>query len=271
MKRIHFEVADSTNSQARLLAASYPDERLLVTAAEQTAGRGRQGRQWISPRGGAWMTIVWPMRLPPTAYRAASLAAAVGVRRALAELIIRGMPAEAAEFAPRPLVKWPNDLLIDDAKVVGILCEQSLGTAPSGNVIYVGIGVNVAFDQALLDAPTSGEKLRHPATTLANAAGRTIEIEETVELVSQKVVDVLEQFECHGLAGAPADRQALLDELRGALAYVGQRQTWRSPQGAISGRVLGIDDEGRLMIDDGRKVVICDAGELDGGGDSGLL
>ena len=76
MRRIHFEVTDSTNSQARLLAAAHPGERLLVTAAEQTAGRGRQGRQWISPRGGAWLTIAWPMRLAPAAYRAASLAAA---------------------------------------------------------------------------------------------------------------------------------------------------------------------------------------------------
>jgi BirA family biotin operon repressor/biotin-[acetyl-CoA-carboxylase] ligase len=265
MRRIHFELTDSTNTQARLLAVSHPGERLLVTATEQTAGRGRQGRHWISPRGGAWLTIAWPMRLAPPAYRAASLAAAVGVRRALVELIARGMPPEAAAFAPRPLVKWPNDVLIDDAKTAGILCEQSLGIASSSNVIFIGIGINVAFDQSLLDEPPGGEALRHRATTLSNAAGRVIEVEEAIELVSQEVVDALEQFESYGLAGTEAGRASLLDELRSSLAYVGDRRTWLSPRGEISGRIVGIDDDGRLLLDDGHGILACDAGELSGG------
>ena len=265
MRRIHFDVTDSTNTQARLLAAAHPGERLLVTAAEQTAGRGRQGRQWVSPRGGAWLTIAWPMRSAPPTYRAASLAAAVGVRRALVELLARGMPPEAMSFAPRPLIKWPNDLLIDDAKVVGILCEQSLGSASSSNVIFIGIGVNVAFDQSLLDEPPGGEALRHLATTLSNAAGRPIEVEDVIELVSREVADALEQLETWGLAGTAADRPSLLDELRGSLAYVGSRRTWLSPRGEISGRIVGIDDDGRLLLDDGHGVLACDAGELSGG------
>lgn len=265
MRCIHFEVTDSTNSQARLLAAAHPGERLLVTAAEQTAGRGRQGRQWISPRGGAWLTIAWPMRLAPPAYRAASLAAAVGVRRALVKLLTRGMPAEAIGFAPRPLIKWPNDLLIDDAKVVGILCEQSLGSASNSSVIFIGIGVNVAFEQALLDEPPGGEALRHRATTLSNAAGRAIDVEEAVELVSREVADALEQLEACGLAGSAAGRQSLLDELRDSLAYVGSQRKWLSPRGEISGHIVGIDDDGRLLLDDGHGILACDAGELSGG------
>ncbi|MBA4106476.1 MAG: biotin--[acetyl-CoA-carboxylase] ligase [Pirellula sp.] len=265
MRRIHFELTDSTNTQARLLAASYPGERLLVTAAEQTAGRGRLGRQWVSPRGGAWLTIAWPMRLAPAAYRAASLAAVVGVRRALVELLTRGMPAEATGFAPRPLIKWPNDLLIDDAKVVGILCEQSLGSVSNGNIIYVGIGVNVAFDQSLLDEPIGGEKLRQRATTLSNAAGRVIAVDDVIELVSAEAAAALEQLEARGFAGAaPAGRPSLLDELRESLAYVGSKRTWLSPRGEINGVIVGVDDDGRLLLDDGQSVTACDAGELSG-------
>ena len=263
MRRIHFELTDSTNTQARLLAAAHPGERLLVTAAEQTAGRGRQGRQWISPRGGAWLTIAWTMRLAPAAYRAASLAAAVGVRRALIELLTRGMPAEAAAFAPRPLIKWPNDLLIDDAKVVGILCEQSLGSVSNGNVIYIGIGVNVAFDQSLLDEPNGGEKLRQRATTLSNAAGRAIEVDDVVKLVSAEAAAAMEQLETSGFAGAVSPgRLSLLGELRESLAYVGSRRTWLSPRGEINGVIVGVDDDGRLLLDDGQSVTACDAGEL---------
>lgn len=211
------------------------------------------------------MTIVWPMRLASTAYGAASLATAIGVRRAVIELIARGMPPEAAEFAPRPSIKWPNDLLIDDAKVVGILCEQSLGSGPNRNVIYVGIGVNVAFDQSLLDEPIGGEKLRHRATTLSNAAGRAIDVEEVIELVREEVASALDRLEEFGFAGGATNgRQSLVDELRGSLAYVGSRRTWLSPRGEIDGRIVGIDDDGRLLLDDGRGVLACDAGELSG-------
>ena len=267
MRRIHFELTDSTNTQAKLLAAAHPGERLLVTADEQTAGRGRQGRQWLSPRGGAWLTISWPMRKEPTAYRAASLAVAVGVRQALVELLTRGMPAEAMANAPQPQIKWPNDILIDEAKVVGILCEQSLGRSSNANVLFVGIGVNVAFEQTIFDELSSGEKLRHRATTLSNAAGCGIEVDEVIELVTREVANALEQFEASGLAGATGGEPSLLAELRGALAYVGSERTWLYPRGSIVGRVLGIDDEGRLMIDDGREVIHCDAGELSGNGE----
>lgn len=264
MRRIHFDVTDSTNTQARLLAAIHPGERVLVTAAEQTAGRGRQGRQWLSPRGGAWMTIAWPMRLEPSAYRTASLAAAVGVRRAVLELATRGMPPEAAAFALDVRVKWPNDLLIDDAKVAGILCEQAVGARHGSDVIFIGIGVNVAFSQTILDEPTSGEPLRHRATTVSNAAGRAIEVEAVIDLVAEEVVQAMEQLERSGFAAPSAEgRQSLLAELRGALAYEGEVRRWRSPRGDVTGRVLGIDDDGRLLLEGDEGVIACDAGELE--------
>ncbi len=265
MQRIHFEVTDSTNSQARLLAAVHPGERLLVTAAEQTAGRGRQGRRWMSPRGGAWLTIAWPMQLTPESYRGVSLATAVGVRRALVELLRRGLPAEVVGVLPSPTIKWPNDLLIEKAKVAGILCEQSHGGTANSNAIYVGIGVNVAFDQSMLDEPKDGQRLRQRATTLSNAAGRTFAVEDVVEQVSRCVETALEQFEQCGLAIPPAaESHSLIDELRESLACVGERRTWVSPRGEVKGYIVGIDDEGRLLLDSNGRVIACDSGELSG-------
>ena len=113
MRRVHLAVTDSTNSHARGLAAVHRGERILVSADEQTAGRGRQGRRWQSPRGGAWMSLAWPMCNPPGAYGTASLVAAVAVLRGLCE----AAPA-CADFLE---VKWPNDLLLKGRKVAGIL------------------------------------------------------------------------------------------------------------------------------------------------------
>jgi BirA family biotin operon repressor/biotin-[acetyl-CoA-carboxylase] ligase len=266
MRRIHFDATDSTNTQAKALAAIHPGERLLVTAAEQTAGRGRQGRRWLSPRGGAWMTLVWPMTRDLHRYRGASLAAAVGVRRAIVELLCRGLPPEAVATLPRPTIKWPNDLLVEGAKVVGILCEQMQAEPSHGRLILVGIGVNVAFDQAVLDEPPDGEPLRHEATTLAAVSGREYAVEEVVNVVAAAVSAALTQLEEAGLAGPPAaGRPSLADELRGALAYLGCERQWLSPRGDVRGRVAGVDDEGRLLLAVGEQVIACDVGELSGG------
>lgn len=265
MRRIHFDVTDSTNTQARLLAASHLHERLLVTAAEQTAGRGRQGRRWLSPRGGAWMTIIWPMRKTPDAYRGASLAVAIGVRRALIELLQRGLPTEVASLVTRPLVKWPNDLLIEDTKVVGILCEQIRLGESADHALLIGIGVNVAFEQALLDDPQDGQQLRHRATTLSNVAGRPFETDDVIRQVSAAVEQSMEEFEAAGLAGAfAAGRPSLIDELRDALAYVGAQRRWLMPRGETSGRILGVDDDGRLLLDADGQILACEVGEISG-------
>lgn len=118
--RLHLRVTDSTSERAKALAPNAP-HGLLVTAAEQTAGHGRQGRSWTAPAGeGLLMSLVlrdWPELLP--------LVAAVAV-------------AETAGDEAR--IKWPNDILIDGRKVAGILIEGR----PQEGWAVLGIGVNVA-------------------------------------------------------------------------------------------------------------------------------
>lgn len=121
--RLHLRVCDSTSDRAKMLAAGGAPHGLLVTASEQTAGHGRQGRSWAAPTGEALlMSLVlrrWPQLLP--------LAAAVAV-------------AEAVGDGAR--IKWPNDLLVGDPprKVAGILVEGR----PQEGWAVLGIGINVA-------------------------------------------------------------------------------------------------------------------------------
>jgi BirA family transcriptional regulator, biotin operon repressor / biotin---[acetyl-CoA-carboxylase] ligase len=120
--RVHHRRTDSTNARARELAAAGAPHGTLVTAGEQTAGRGRQGRTWSAPPGRALlMSLVlreWPRLLP--------LAAALAV-------------AEIASQATT--IKWPNDVLLDGRKVAGILVE---GRSQEGWMV-LGIGLNVAL------------------------------------------------------------------------------------------------------------------------------
>lgn len=241
MRRIHFDTTESTNTEARRLAGSYPGECLLVTATTQSAGRGRHGRSWESPRGGAWLSFVWPTRQPPLAYSAVSLVAAIAVRRALLDVVA----------THRLQIKWPNDLLIDDRKVVGILCEQWPGDRENPGIIVMGIGINIDFDLALLPAD-----LRHPATTLSHALGHAVPVEDVIDAVAAQLEQALEEFEVSGFS---AD---LVGELASCLAYVGTERTWQSPRGEFTGRVMGIDAAGRLLLEVGGTIEAHDVGEF---------
>jgi BirA family biotin operon repressor/biotin-[acetyl-CoA-carboxylase] ligase len=131
--RLHLRVTDSTNARAKALAAAGAPHGTLVTASEQRAGRGRQGRTWTAPAGRALLLSLvlrdWPAVLP--------LAAAVAVAD------VAG--AEAA-------IKWPNDVLLGGAKVAGILVEGR----PQEGWAVLGIGLNVAVREDDLPAELRG-------------------------------------------------------------------------------------------------------------------
>jgi BirA family transcriptional regulator, biotin operon repressor / biotin---[acetyl-CoA-carboxylase] ligase len=123
--RLHLRRTDSTNTRARELAERGAPHGTLVTAAEQTAGRGRQGRTWTAPAGRALLcslVVREPIRLLP-------LAAGIAV---------------AETVGPEALLKWPNDVLIEGRKVAGILVEGR----PQERWAIVGIGINVAIRES---------------------------------------------------------------------------------------------------------------------------
>jgi BirA family transcriptional regulator, biotin operon repressor / biotin---[acetyl-CoA-carboxylase] ligase len=119
--RLHLRLTDSTNTRARELAAAGAPHGMLVTAAEQSAGRGRQGRTWTAPAGRALLCSVVVRDPPPL------LSLVAGV-------------ATAEAVGPRARLKWPNDVYVDRRKVAGILVEGR----PQEGWAVVGVGVNVA-------------------------------------------------------------------------------------------------------------------------------
>jgi BirA family transcriptional regulator, biotin operon repressor / biotin---[acetyl-CoA-carboxylase] ligase len=141
MPRVHFRRVDSTNARARALAEAGAPHGTLVTAAEQTAGRGRQGRTWSAPAGQALLFSL-VLRDPP---RLLPLAAGIAV---------------AEEAGSEASIKWPNDVLLDGRKVAGILVEGR----PQERWSVLGIGVNVA-----VELPELPPELRDRAGSLARA------------------------------------------------------------------------------------------------------
>lgn len=178
--RLHLRQTDSTNTRARELAAAGAPHGTLVTADEQTAGRGRQGRVWTAPAGRALLCSVI-LREPP---RLLPLAAGVAV----AEVVARDA-----------LVKWPNDVLIDGRKVAGILVEGR----PQERWAVLGIGLNVATRRQ--DFPL---ELRDRSASLELGPEA---IEPTLERLLRELELWLAAPESEVLA-AVRERDALLDQ-----------------------------------------------------------
>jgi BirA family biotin operon repressor/biotin-[acetyl-CoA-carboxylase] ligase len=229
--RLHLRRTDSTNERARELAAAGAPHGALVTAAEQTAGRGRQGRRWSAPPGSSLLMSLVLRPVP----RLLPLASAVAVCDA-----VEAGPG-AAGGAPR--IKWPNDIVIEQgeelAKLAGILIEAR----PQQGWAVLGIGLNVAV--SLDELPP---ELRSTAATLAASP-------EDVEPLLTALLGALQQR----LAEPPGQT---LSAWAGRDALKGRRVAWAPPGagGALAGEgvAAGIDGDGRLVV------------ALDGGGRTAL-
>jgi BirA family biotin operon repressor/biotin-[acetyl-CoA-carboxylase] ligase len=213
--RLHLRETTSTNDRARDLAAAGAPHGTLVTAAAQTAGRGRQGRSWSAPPGTALlMSLV--LRDPPPLL---PLAAAVAV-------------AEVCGDGAR--IKWPNDVLIEGRKVAGILAEGR----PQEGWAVLGIGLNVAL--RIEDLPP---ELHTTATTLARNPDQ---LEPTLHQLLQALARSLT------LAGAEVlDAYRERDALRGReVSWSGGAGVADGIDGA--GRlVVALPDGGRIALDAG--------------------
>ncbi|HEX4838520.1 MAG TPA: biotin--[acetyl-CoA-carboxylase] ligase [Solirubrobacteraceae bacterium] len=210
--RLHLRRTGSTNERARQLAIAGAPHGTLVTAAEQTAGRGRQGRVWSAPPGSSLLCSL-VLREPPALL---SLIAAVAVCEAI---------------GGQARVKWPNDVVIerarpDDnekvlAKLAGILIEGR----PQEGWAVLGIGVNVAV--RLEDLP-------------AEARGSAASLERPESAIEPLLADLLA-----ALARRMTEpTQALLDAWRERDALLGREVSWAEGHG----RAEGIDGDGRLLV-----------------------
>ena len=227
--RLHLRVADSTNERARELARAGAPSGTVVTATEQTAGRGRRGRAWTAPAGKALLCSAILRPLVP--------------EHALLPLAVPLAVCEAAEaLAPvRCAVKWPNDVWISGRKVAGILIE-----AHPPDWAVIGVGLNVSIEPGEFPAD-----LRHPATSIGHGVG----VEEALRALTAALTRWV-AAEAGLVAGEFARRDAL----------VGRRVEWEGAGGSAAsgaGTAGGVDERGNLVViaDDGERLTIG-AGEV---------
>lgn len=214
-----FEEIDSTNEEARRLAQRGEEGPLWLSATRQTAGRGRQGRNWETPSGNLAATLLVRPQRPQSEWPQLSFVTAV----AASDM--------AASLAPdaRIALKWPNDVLADGQKLAGILLENAHGA------LAIGIGVN------LTHYPAGTE---FPATSLA-ALGA--EVPPAGETLTRLAAAFAKWYEVWSAQGFSVIRDAWLARAHG----LGTRIRARLVKQERSGMFEGIDENGALLLNEG--------------------
>ena len=219
---VYLPSVDSTNRRARQLAAEGAPHGTLVIADEQTAGRGRRGRGWISPAGeGVFMSLILRPQSHPSEVARLSMQTALAVALSIAQTT--GLDAR---------IKWPNDIVCGGRKVCGMLLEMNADEQTVHDVV-AGVGINVhqtAF------AP----EIAQSASSLDLLCGESVSRAALVRAF-------LEAFEA---ADALTARGGLMDAYRARSATLGQRVQVIAPAGSFTGTALAVTDSGSLIVED---------------------
>lgn len=232
----YFSEIDSTNNVAKKLAEEGAEEGTIIIAETQTRGRGRRGKQWISPSGGVWMSIILRPRIPPS--EAPQLTLMTGV--AAAETIKNKFGLDVG-------IKWPNDILIGSRKVCGILTEAN---AKFSTLDYVVVGIGIDANVNTENFPSDVQK---SATSLKKELNKDIGGPELVQEFLKIFEDTYNEFKEGGFP-------EILGEWRRMSKTIGSYVEVRKQLGKIvRGEAVGITNEGALILelDNGnlRKVI----------------
>lgn len=233
------DIIGSTNEHLMLQAAAGASSGLVCLAERQTMGRGRRGREWISPYGSnIYLSLLWRFSLAPIELSGLSLAAGLAVVRALNHLGVTEIG-----------LKWPNDILWQEQKLAGLLLEVTgESEGPSQVVLGVGLNTRLSNQQAgSIDQPWVDLE-RIPG---GKEVGRNL---LAAELIHQ-LVDALECFAEHGLS-------PLLDEWQQQDLYHNKTVTLRMGNRTIVGKHMGIDENGALLLLHAGEMKAYYAGEV---------
>lgn len=222
-KIFYFEEVESTQNVAKTLVDAGLEEGTVVIAEKQTRGRGRVGREWFSPKGGLWLSIILKPNIPTSKVQRLSLLAGVAVAKTLKKL-----------YKLNAKLKWPNDVLIEGKKICGILVEAS-GDVDKVNYVIVGIGININVRF------TGRRELSTTATSILELLGKEVSM---VKLT----VKLLEEFEKLYLEFKHGEFSRIIEEWRKLSQTLGKKVKVESYEESFVGEALDVDEDGFLLV-----------------------
>lgn len=227
----YYEKTDSTNTRAKK-NHDMPDGTLFI-AEIQREGRGRQQKEWLSPKEtGIWMSLLLKPNTEPASISAITLIAGLAV--------CKGLPCEAK-------IKWPNDVIIGTKKVAGILTEMS-AEADAVHYVVCGIGINVNM------TAFTGE-LEDKATSIYIETGKTFKRARIVACIMNEFETLYKDFLEHGLTN-------IINDYKENCATIGREIRVIYNNREITGTAVSVDNDGSLIVDSGGEQIKVRSGEV---------
>lgn len=226
----------STNDEAKLNASG--DLPYVCIAEWQTAGRGRRGREWVSPYGAnVYMSLAWTFSEVAGSLDGLSLCVGIAVARAIGAVGIAGVG-----------LKWPNDLVVEQKKVAGILLELT-GELSGPIRVIIGIGVNVSMDKV------QGEAIDQDWTSLSRIAARKVSRNQLCAYILNELAEALPRFQNRGFADFVEQWNAM-DILSGneVVLHLADKQ--------VAGVAKGVASSGALLIEGASGIEQYRGGEV---------
>ena len=237
----HYNVADSTNIRAKEHFSKGASHGTLIVAEEQTDGKGRRGREWTSPKGEAvYMSLLLKPEFSPENASMLTLVMAVSLAKSLEQ--IYEMEAHHLQ------IKWPNDLVLNQKKIAGILTEMSADIT-SIHYVIIGVGINMNND-------CFSKELKEKATSLW--------LETRVQKTRAEVIaKILEHFEeDYETFCKTCDMQSLKADYEKYLVNKDISVRVLDPKGEYTGTARGINEKGELLVEKDGEIIPVYSGEV---------
>ena len=235
----YFSSLDSTNDEGKKRAIAGCAEGTLIITETQQGGRGRLSRGWFSPAAkGIWFSVVLRPPFPPQEAPKCTLMAAVALNRAIRD--VTGIPCG---------IKWPNDILCNGRKLVGILTEMS-AEMDAINHIVIGMGINVNID--VTEIPP---ELQDIATSISIEAGTEFSRLDLFIKILERLEEIYLRVRAEGLA-------TILDDWRQDSITLGHRVNVLAPDKSFTGKAVDIDEDGALLVETEHGIERVVAGDV---------
>lgn len=215
----HFQELDTTMDKAKSLAKNDAPHLSLVIAENQTTGRGRMNRKWFSSRGGLWFTLILKPDTPPVLSYIYNFAASLSLSQSLKRL-----------FDVDVSVKWPNDLLLNGQKLVGLLSEMET-RGDMVEFINIGIGVNVN---------NNPQKYEPKSIALKDVLGKTVSRRLILETFLDDFKDRIKTIDC----------SRIIEQWKEVTSTIGSRVRIETLGDVYEGLATDVDEAGALIIKD---------------------
>jgi len=225
-RRILFRrVVDSTNEWAKELAEFGVEEGTVIIAEQQTAGKGRLGREWISPKGGLWFSIV----LRPCKSVGETTKLVFMASLAVTEVLHQ-------KYRLRTETKWPNDVMVNRRKICGILAETTTSDDKLSYVVLgIGINANVQMDEYFA---TSNKPM---PTSIQNELGHEIQLFSLLRTLLEELEKLYDLFIMKG-------SDSILEKWKAYATFIGKEVVVQDQNERVSGIAYDIDDGGALIL-----------------------